>query len=60
MILEEEKQSLETKFLLEEQKKLEYANMLLIKDKELEDVYHSKSWRYTKALRKISAWALRR
>ena len=51
-----DKMLLEARLLSAEQKGIEYENRLLIKEKELDEVYNSKSWRCTKVLRRICAW----
>lgn len=54
--LESDKKVLEAKLSSAEQKGAAYENRLLLKEKELDEVYHSKSWRCTKFLRRINAW----
>lgn len=54
--LKSDKMLLEARLLSAEQKGIEYENRLLIKEKELDEVYNSKSWRCTKVLRRICAW----
>lgn len=59
-LLENSRISLEEKLCLAEQKTAEYDSQLSSLEKELYAVYRSKSWRYTKILRKMNAWVLRR
>lgn len=57
--LENEKELLEKKMLFMEQQNFIYASQLSLQEKELDKVYHSKSWRYTKVFRKIYALVMR-